>query len=254
MASVTAPARRQSILEIVRSGGPATTTELVERLGHSEATIRRDLVKLDELGLLRRVHGGARPIEQHDDPFADIVDVAGGAKDVIARTAAAGLVDGQSVLLDIGTTVARVAKHLHGRDLTVITRNLAAYEELCGDDSLELVLLGGVVRPHHRDLIGYLTESNLRQVRADVVLLGTAGLRRTGHLVDTQHSEVSVKQAAIAAGDRVVVLADSTKFPGSGTATVCDATALSSVITEREPDAETAAALAAGGCAVHVTG
>ncbi|PRY14596.1 DeoR/GlpR family DNA-binding transcription regulator [Kineococcus rhizosphaerae] len=244
--------RRDAIVEVVRLQGPATVSELVERLGLSEATIRRDLVKLDDAGLLKRVHGGARPVDVRDDVYADLVDRQAAPKEEIARAAAGRLRDGQSVLLDIGTTVGRVARYLHGRPLTVITRNLAVYTELCEDPVVDLVLLGGQVRPAHRSLVGYLTEESLRQLRADVLLLGTSGIRRSGHSVDTVADEVPVKRAMISAADEVVLLADASKFPGSGTATVCDVGAYRHLITDVHPDAETSSVLEHAGVGVEL--
>jgi DeoR/GlpR family transcriptional regulator of sugar metabolism len=237
--------RREVILDVVRAHGPATVAELVERLGTSEATVRRDLLRLDGQGLLRRVHGGARPLEVRDGVYADLVDPAAGAKEAIARAFAQSVPDGASLLLDIGTTVARVAKHLRGRRVTVVTRNLAVYADLADDENVDLVLLGGTVRPHHRSLVGFLTEEALRQLRADVLLLGTSGIRRTGHSVDTVSSEVSVKRAMIAAADEVVLLADASKFPGVGTATVCGPEAVHRLVTDVAPDPVTSAALRA---------
>ncbi|MBB2901109.1 DeoR/GlpR family transcriptional regulator of sugar metabolism [Kineococcus radiotolerans] len=246
--------RREAIVEVVRHQGPATVSELVDRLGLSEATIRRDLVKLDDAGLLKRVHGGARPVDLRDDVYADLVDRAAEPKEAIARAAAARVQDGQSVLLDIGTTVGRVARYLHDRPITVVTRNLAVFTELVDDPAVELVLLGGAVRPAHRSLVGHLTEESLRQLRADVLLLGTSGIRRSGHSVDTVTDEVPVKRAMIAAADEVVVLADASKFPGSGTATVCDVGAYQHLITDAVPEDDVRSALERGGVGVEVTG
>ena len=122
--------------------------------------------------------------------------------------------DGQSVLLDIGTTAYRLARQLHGRRLTVITSNLVVYEELADDEGIELVLLGGMVRREYRSLVGFLTEDNLRQLHADWLFLGTSGVRPGGQVMDTTVVEVPVKRAMIKAGDKVVLLADSAKFPG----------------------------------------
>ncbi|WP_432512885.1 DeoR/GlpR family DNA-binding transcription regulator [Kineococcus sp. SYSU DK001] len=244
--------RREAIVEVIRLKGPVAVAELVERLGLSEATIRRDLVKLDDAGLLKRVHGGARPVDVRDDVYADLVDRQAEPKEAIARAAAARVRDGQSVLLDIGTTVGRVARYLHGRPVTVITRNLAVYAELCEDPAVDLVLLGGQVRPAHRSLVGYLTEESLRQLRADVLLLGTSGIRRSGHSVDTVAEEVPVKRAMISAADEVVLLADASKFPGSGTATVCDVTAYRHLVTDARPDEETVSVLRGAGVAVEL--
>lgn len=244
--------RREAIVQVVHQHGPTTVAELVGRLGLSEATIRRDLVKLDDAGLLKRVHGGARPVDVHDDIYADLVDRQAEPKEAIARAAAARIADGQSVLLDIGTTVGRVARHLRGRPITVITRNLAVFAELADDTVVDLVLLGGTVRPAHRSLVGYLTEESLRQLRADLLLLGTSGVRPSGQSVDTVADEVPVKRAMITAADEVVLLADASKFPGSGTAAVCDVNAYRRLVTDAPPGEATRATLAQHGVDLEI--
>ncbi|WP_128375805.1 DeoR/GlpR family DNA-binding transcription regulator [Streptomyces cavernae] len=226
--------RHQLILRALRSGGPAAVTDLSDQLGVSPATIRRDLVRLEEEGLLTRVHGGA-VAEEGDQPFAEVAQVRVAAKDVIAARAASLVEDGQSVLLDIGTTAYRLARQLRGRRLTVITSNLVVYEELVDDEGIELVLLGGMVRREYRSLVGFLTEDNLRQLHADWVFLGTSGVRPGGQVMDTTVVEVPVKRAMIAAGERVALLADAAKFPGTGMAKVCGPEDLDVVVTDVPP-------------------
>jgi DeoR/GlpR family transcriptional regulator of sugar metabolism len=140
------------------------------------------------------------------------------------------------VLLDIGTTAYRLARQLHGRRLTVITSNLVVYEELADDEGIELVLLGGMVRREYRSLVGFLTEDNLRQLHADWLFLGTSGVRPGGQVMDTTVVEVPVKRAMIRAGDKVVLLADSAKFPGTGMARVCGPGELDVVVTNGSVD------------------
>ncbi|MFE2778255.1 DeoR/GlpR family DNA-binding transcription regulator [Streptomyces massasporeus] len=232
--------RHQLILRALRAGGPAAVTDLSEQLGVSPATIRRDLVKLEEDGLLTRVHGGA-VVEEGDQPFAEVAEVRVNEKDAIAERAAAMVKDGESVLLDIGTTAYRLARQLHGRRLTVITSNLVVYEELADDEGIELVLLGGMVRREYRSLVGFLTEDNLRQLHADWLFLGTSGVRPGGQVMDTTVVEVPVKRAMIRAGEKVVLLADATKFPGNGMAKVCGPEELDTVVTNEPVDAATRA-------------
>ena len=208
-------------------------TDLSEQLGVSPATIRRDLVRLEEEGRLTRVHGGA-VADEGDQPFAEVAEVRVAEKDAIAATAAALIEDGQSVLLDIGTTAYRLARQLHGRRLTVITSNLVVYEELADDEGIVLVLLGGMVRREYRSLVGFLTEDSLRQLHADWVFLGTSGVRPGGQVMDTTVVEVPVKRAMIAAGERIVLLADAAKFPGTGMAKVCGPEDLDVVVTDAE--------------------
>lgn len=227
-------------------------TDLSEQLGVSPATIRRDLVKLEEEGLLTRVHGGA-VVDEGDQPFAEVAEVRVTEKDAIAAKAASMVRDGESVLLDIGTTAYRLARQLHGRRLTVITSNLVVYEELADDEGIELVLLGGMLRREYRSLVGFLTEDNLRQLRADWLFLGTSGVRPGGQVMDTTVVEVPVKRAMIGASDKVVLLADSAKFPGTGMARVCGPRELDVVVTNAPVDVVTCQSLEEAGVEVVST-
>jgi DeoR/GlpR family transcriptional regulator of sugar metabolism len=246
--------RHQLILRALRDDGPSTIVALAERLGVSPATVRRDLVRLDEEGLLTRVYGGAAPIEDKDDHFTDVATVRVGEKDAVAERAAELVADGETVLLDIGTTAHRLARRLRGRSLTVVTSSMAVYEELADDAGIQLVLLGGMLRREYRSLVGFLTEDNLRQVHADWLFLGTSGVRPDGRVMDTTVVEVPLKRAMIAASDRVVLLADSAKFPGSGVATVCGPEALDTVVTDAPLAEHTAAAFKKAGVAIVEAG
>ncbi len=228
-------------------------TDLSEQLGVSPATIRRDLVRLEEEGLLTRVHGGA-VVEEGDQPFAEVAEVRVAEKDAIAAKAASLVADGETVLLDIGTTAYRLARQLHGRRLTVITSNLVVFEELVDDEGIELVLLGGMVRREYRSLVGFLTEDNLRQLHADWLFLGTSGIRPGGQVMDTTVVEVPVKRAMIKAADRVVLLADRAKFPGTGMAKVCGPDELDIVVTNAPVDPATQSSLQEAGVQIITAG
>lgn len=241
--------RHQLILRALRSGGPASVADLSSELDVSAATVRRDLIRLEEDGLLTRVHGGA-VVEEGDQPFAEVAEVRVSDKDVLAERAAAMIKDGQTVLLDIGTTAYRLARQLHGRRLTVITSNLVVYEELAEDTGIELVLPGGVVRREYRSLVGFLTEDSLRQLHADWLFLGTSGVRPGGQVMDTTVVEVPVKRAMMAAAEKVVLLADAGKFPGQGMAKVCGPADLDVVVTNASADPATLAALTEAGAEV----
>ena len=153
-------------------------------------------------------------------------------KDAIAERAAALVEDGDTVLLDIGTTAHRLARRLRGRPVTVITNSLAVYEELRDDHSTQLVVLGGMVRRSYRSLVGFLTEDALRQVHAETAFLGASGVRADGHVLDTTAVEVPAKRGMIAAAERVVLIADASKFPGRGMARVCGPEELDIVVTD----------------------
>ncbi|MCT9932280.1 DeoR/GlpR family DNA-binding transcription regulator [Planotetraspora sp. A-T 1434] len=234
--------RHELIVRILRAEGSTTVEALADRLGTSTATIRRDLLQLDQAGQLRRVYGGAMSIDDKDDPFVDVAAVHAEEKDKIAQTCAGLVRDGETVLLDIGTTAARVARALRGRCLTVVTSSLAVAQELQDSEDIQLILLGGMVRRDYRSLVGFLTEDNLRQIRADRLFLSTSGVRPGGHVMDTTVVEVPIKRAMIAASNQVVLIADIGKFPGTGMARVCGAADLDVLVTNGGADANTLSA------------
>jgi DeoR/GlpR family transcriptional regulator of sugar metabolism len=237
--------RRQEILRAVRSGS-THVTELAVNFGVSEMTVRRDLRELAREGKVERVRGGAVNAGW-EPPFEQIAVQRLGAKDRVGAAAGRLLEDGQTVMVDIGTTTLQAARHLHGRDMTVVTTSLAVYEELATDPVVELVLPGGIVRRNYRSLVGVLAEDSLRQLKADVLFLGTSGVDAELAVWDTTMVEVPIKRAMIAAADRVVLLADAEKFSMSGIVRVCEAGAIDHIVTDDAlPDAARAAIDEAG--------
>jgi DeoR/GlpR family transcriptional regulator of sugar metabolism len=246
-----AEARHARISQTLRLEGPVAVGTLAERLGVSQATVRRDLLELERQGRLSRVHGGAVAVGDNDEPFAEVAAVNVARKDAIAERAAAMVADGETVMLDIGTTAHRLARRLRGRQITVITNSLAVYEELRDEHSIQLVVLGGVLRRSYRSLVGFLTEEALRQFHADRAFLGTSGVRPDGQVLDTTAVEVPVKRAMIGAADQVVLLADASKFPGRGMTRVCGPEQLDVVVTDAPADSPTAAVLREAGVEIR---
>jgi DeoR/GlpR family transcriptional regulator of sugar metabolism len=227
---VLAAQRRQLILDAVRTG-PAGVTELAEQLEVSEMTVRRDLAQLAREQKLTRVRGGA--VSQRDEPpFDEIAVERLSEKERVGRAAAELVRDGQAIMIDIGTTTLELARHLHGRELTVITSNLAVMEELLPDEAIELVVLGGVVRRNYRSLVGMLAEDALRQLHADVSFIGASGIRDDLAVMDTTMIEVPIKRGMIEAAAKVVLLADAEKFSMGGVVRICGPEELDVVVTD----------------------
>lgn len=239
--------RRNRILRTVQEEGSASVLDLARALDVSASTIRRDLEQLDRNGELSRTYGGAvlaprQTMESHDATASEApfdLDSADPGRSLVAAAAAQNVPDGGVVLCDIGTTVGLTARHLHGRDITVITSNLAVFDELRDDESVRLVMLGGVLQRNYRSLVGSLTEAALAQVSADVLLLSCTGVRPTGHVVDNMAVEAPIKQAMIEAADRVVLLAPESKFPGSGALRLCSLRDVDTLITTSGAPEET---------------
>jgi DeoR/GlpR family transcriptional regulator of sugar metabolism len=240
--------RRQQILRAVR-GGTAHVSELAERFSVSEMTVRRDLRELELDGKLERVHGGAVSAGS-EPPFAEIAVERLDVKNRIGRAAAGLVEDGQTVMIDIGTTTLQVARHLRGRTVTVITSNLAAYEELAADPEIELILPGGVVRRNYRSLVGVLAEDTLRQLHADIAFIGASGITADLAVMDTTMVEVPIKRAMLAASDRAVLCVDGAKFAMGGVVRVCAGADVDTVVTDPSAPAERRSAFEEAGVEV----
>lgn len=247
----TIPAqRRKEILAAVGTGA-MHVSELAESFGVSEMTVRRDLRKLARDGKIERVRGGAVRASS-EPPFEEIAVERFEAKDRIGAAAAALVEDGQTVMIDIGTTTLQAARHLHGRDITVITSSLAVYEELVGDPAIELLLPGGIVRRNYRSLVGVIAEDSLRRLKADILFLGTSAVDAELGVWDTTMVEVPIKRAMILGAETVALLADVEKFSMSGMVWVTDAGSLDHIVTDAPLPEACQAAVEASGVEVSV--
>lgn len=159
------------------------------------------------------------------------------AKRAIARTAAALIKDGQSVMLDSGTTTLALAQHLHGKKgVTVITTSLPIASELQYDSGIEVLLLGGYMRPGTPDLAGALTDANLENLRADLAFTGTDGIDDAG-IVYNQSPDVARMLTRMAASAReVYVVADNSKLDHSALFRYGDLKDFAGLITDRKAD------------------
>ncbi|MFE4855555.1 DeoR/GlpR family DNA-binding transcription regulator [Streptomyces sp. NPDC056670] len=209
-----APERQQEILRIARESGRVDVLSLAETFQVTAETVRRDLKALDRAGLVRRVHGGAIPAGRLDfEPdLAERESTAADEKDRIAHAALAELPAEGSVILDAGSTIARLAAELPlDSGLTLVTHALPVAARLADHPSIDLHLVGGRVRHRTRAAVDAWALRAYGEIRADVVFLGTNGFSATHGLTTPDLAEAAVKRAAIGAARRVVVLADSAK-------------------------------------------
>jgi DeoR/GlpR family transcriptional regulator of sugar metabolism len=248
--------RHERILAALRSGG-RSVVQLAEALGVSESTIRRDLDILAKGGQLERLYGGAMLTQGSranitdsggvEDPFVSETRADFELRRRMAVEAATLVGDGDVVVLDIGSTTPLVARELRGRPVTIITSNLAVLDEVRGDDAVELVLLGGVLRRNQQSLVGPLAEQVVGHLSADVMFLSCTGVRG-GRVLDNMAVEAPIKHALIAASHRIVLLASEVKFPGSGALRLCTLDEVDVLITTPgTPEEEIAQRREAGG-------
>ncbi|MEU9303095.1 DeoR/GlpR family DNA-binding transcription regulator [Streptomyces sp. NPDC048269] len=208
------PERQQEILRLARDAGRVDVLSLADRFQVTAETVRRDLKALDRAGLVRRVHGGAIPAGRLDfEPdLSEREATAADEKDRIAAAALAELPDGGSVVLDAGSTVARLAASIPVETaLTVVTHALPVAARLAGHAGIDLHLVGGRVRHRTRAAVDAWALRAYAEIRADVLFLATNGFTARGGLTTPDLAEAAVKRAAVAAARRVVLLADSAK-------------------------------------------
>src|SRR3954447_3197277 len=177
-----AETRRRLLLELVLRQGYATLDELVKALGVSESTVRRDLEALDLSGAIKRTHGGAvYSGEVRSLPaLEDRVTAAATEKQAIGRATAGLIEDGDTVLLDGGTTTLEVARALAGRPIQVVTNSLPIAQLLAAGKETDLILIGGYIYPRTGVAMGPIAVATLQGIRVTKAILGAGGITAEG--------------------------------------------------------------------------
>jgi len=205
--------RRGRLLDLIRVRGFAALEELVRELGVSESTVRRDLDALEEQGAAKRTHcgvlyAGGRPRLAE---FDERQPAHWAAKRAIAARAAEVISDGETVLLDGGTTTYEVARLLVGRSLQVVTNSLPVANLFASESRSDLVLLGGYVSPRTGVCLGPYANELLGRLHVTTTVLSAAGIADEG-LFNAHLLLAETEQAMLRAAGRVIVVADSSKF------------------------------------------
>jgi DeoR/GlpR family transcriptional regulator of sugar metabolism len=242
--------RRSSIIEELRHLGVVRVSELSKCFGVSEVSIRRDIRHLEELGMLKRIHGGAisATAKTGAQRATEPPDPRSEQKQRIGRAAAAMVRPGDRLLLDSGTTPLTVAAHIPNEllttgNLTVITSSLPIVRQLGGHSALHLIVLGGIYLPDHEVMVGPQTIEALKSLHADKLFLGTDGLTFTQGLTTANVLEAEVDRAMVRAATEVIVVADSDKIGGIGLATIMPLSDIHTLITDSGAPADFVARL-----------
>ncbi|MFC6016585.1 DeoR/GlpR family DNA-binding transcription regulator [Plantactinospora solaniradicis] len=207
--------RQQEILRLARAEGRVDVMALAEGMNVTAETIRRDLTVLERAGVLRRVHGGAIPVERigFEPALAARDAVLINEKERIAKAALAELPDEGAVILDAGTTTARLAQLLPSdRELTVVVNSPVLAASLGVKPNLTVLLLGGRLRGKTLATVDDWALRPLAEMYVDVAFMGTNGCSVERGMTTPDPAEAAVKRAMIGAARRVVLLADHTKI------------------------------------------
>ena len=230
--------RHQMILQALRQRSPVLVGELADALDCSEMTVRRDLESLERSGgsATRARRGGECLPQRRGDPVRHPGPRVQRRQGAIGAAAASLLADGETVILDGGTTAMEVARALRSRRLTVMPLALRPVFELHECPGIKLLLPGGEVRPGELSLTGSLTESSFSQLRFDTCVMGPCGIDVKAGMTTHLLAETAVKRAAARASQRVIAVADSSKLGRVAFGHVCDLDEIDILFTDAGAD------------------
>lgn len=244
--------RQRAIVDLVRDEDVTRVIDLADRLGVSDETIRRNVKALVEGGLLTRHHGAVELSGAAvEAPFDRRMRVAASAKKAIAAAVADRVRDGQTVMLDTGSTTAFVAQALAARKgLTIVTNSLEIARHLVGRNDNRIYLAGGELRADLAAAVGSDAENFIRGFRADVAILSIGGVDARAGFTDFDLDEARIARAMIESCDQTLVAADGSKFGRRAPVSVCETTEISGVVTDALPSKDVADWLSETGVAL----
>jgi DeoR/GlpR family transcriptional regulator of sugar metabolism len=227
--------RQAHIASAVQAAGRVRVPELSASLGVSEMTVRRDLEEMESAGLLLRVHGGATStISRSFEPgFAARSLRQTEAKQRIGRRTASLIRDGETLIIDAGTTTIHVAEALPS-DIRVraMALSLRVADILADMPNVTLMIPGGVVRPQERSFVGGMTVSTFEQLAFDTVILTVGGVDATEGVTEYEFDDSETKRAAVRSARRRIVVADGSKLGAVAFVRVCPIDSIDVIVTD----------------------
>jgi DeoR/GlpR family transcriptional regulator of sugar metabolism len=250
---MTADERKHRIEAYLQRVEFASLEELSQHVEASISTVRRDLSVLEAGGSLRRTHGGARIVAPKTDEFAfsarDSHQLA--EKEAIGQACAALLGVNQSVILDAGTTIFHVARHLEEKAPQIVTNSLPVANLFASANRVEVILAGGVIYPRLGVLVGPMTVEAFSKMRADVAIMSAGGITLEG-ITNSHALLIDIQRAMLKTAQKVIFCLDHTKFGRQSVSPLCGLDQVDAVVTDSQAPAELVAGLRERGLEVVV--
>jgi DeoR family transcriptional regulator, fructose operon transcriptional repressor len=253
----TLPAKRHlELVELIRARGQMTVNELSNRFGVSGDTVRRDLDFLANQGLVKRTHGGAVAMDnlvQQDSTFMQRMNTRVPAKERIARAACQLITDGETLLLNGGSTTRFFAVELSARrNLTIVTNNLTIPAALAPESIRDIYVLGGQYKGDAQVTVGPVGFVSAASIKVDSAVIGVGGISVEDGLSTTVLEEASMILAMINAARRTIVLADASKLGHSSFAQIVPLDRIDILVTDEAPSDDLARAFREAGVELMV--
>lgn len=238
-----APQRREKIMQLLHSEKQIIVKDLASILKVSEGTLRTDLRILEEEGLLTRTHGGAilqKPkLGLQENRLSSRSELNHEEKKAIALKAAEFVKQGQCIILDAGSTSVELAKLLTDTDyLTVVTNGLNAAMVLNHNPRINVILIGGILRPGSRTIEGILGKNILNEIHADLFFVSAEGFTLEAGMTDFSISEAELKKTMASNATKIIALLDYTKLGRRSIATSVEASSIHTLITDSQANKE----------------
>jgi DeoR/GlpR family transcriptional regulator of sugar metabolism len=236
---MTADERKHRLEAYLQKVEFASLEELARQVGTSVSTVRRDLTALEAAGNLRRTHGGARIVTPRSDEFSfsrrDTQQLT--EKELIGKAGAELIRAQQSVILDAGTTVFHVARHLEEKSPQIVTNSLPVANLFASASKVEVILAGGVIYPRLGVLVGPMTVEAFSKMRADVAIMSAGGITLEG--VTNSHALlIDIQRAMLKAAQRIIFCLDHTKFGRQSVSPLCGLDMIDVIITDSKAPPE----------------
>lgn len=229
--------RHAKILELLSQSGRVYAAELSQYFAVSEDTIRRDLKLLDEQKLLRRVHGGALPLQLENQEYRERHQEVDPLKQRVASAAIPLIKEGQTILIDSGSTCLQLARSLPTMlNFTVVTPSPLVATELIHHNNIELILLGGKIFKPAVMALGATTNAMLRKIHFDICFLGVCALHPSHGLSINHIDEAETLATIIDQSEQVVTLATHIKLGTMSTHQVCNTRKIDCLVTDSGSD------------------
>ncbi len=227
--------RRDRIYEMLVRKRKASVSDLSQEFHIGEATIRRDLSELEARGLVLRTHGGAliRDNASEEAPLRERETRNLEQKERIAQLTAQLIRNGETVMIDGGSTTLILARLLRAKhDLVIVTNSPALADEMVGANGCQVIVTGGELREPTRSLVGPIAEQTIRQFRADRVILGMSSLMPDEGFFTVNSQEAEVKRTMMQCGKEIIVVMDSSKAGKVTFSVVSDFSTVDKLITD----------------------
>lgn len=230
--------RQKEIVQMLKKTSSLKVADLSENFDVSESTIRRDLQEMQQKGMLTRTHGGAVGIlpTSFEPSFREKESEKHDEKVKIGAIAASMVEDGDSIILDSGTTCLEIARHIMQQKVTVITNSIDIASELSVKKNIELIVTGGSLRINTRAMVGQITEQILSKFRVDKAFIGANGVSIEEGITTPNYIEAQTKRAMINVANKVILVTDSTKFNKVCFSVICPLRVVSAIITSSDTD------------------